>query len=431
MRNPAILLVLCAATAFAQAPDLTTPEVQKLKTDALTQRAEIVRQRTEGLRKVIETQLDNSRQALAKAKVSGNITATASGTAAVKIFTDVKAAFDKDGTYAVTGKVRSDLESTVEDFKRNLQVVEDRQDTDLKKLNRTFAAKLGEVLAKQKTPVKDEAKLLELWTPLLGAAAAAAATTPAATTPGATAAATSTNAASAVGLPAASQVLQSQGESANWTQLLKIEVTVRDALEVVSFPLPGITATKQFTGVGGMGNEWQITASPFQEFTPGATPPAMRLQSLPPYKPLEVVAWPSARNSWTIELRAKTTSVPSKHVVVLEADAAACKAVAGLVPPSLATPGAASSPTGVRPGGSTVKVRFESTPEGASVFFNGVPVGENGKLLTTPFEITMSVNPVDIAFRKRGYKDLVLPHFFPTPTKPISATLVEDGSGGR
>ena len=167
-----------ALSAQAQAPDLTTPDVQKLKTEAMAQREEIVKQRVESLRKVIDDQLESAQQGLSKAKISGNITATASGTSAVKIFTEVKAFFEKNGTYAVTGKVRTDLEATVDEFKRNLQAVEDKQASDLRKLNRAFATRLGEVLTRQNTPVRDEAKLLELWTPLLTGAAAAPSVTP-------------------------------------------------------------------------------------------------------------------------------------------------------------------------------------------------------------------------------------------------------------
>ena len=363
MFKPVLLLtcgaILLAGVLPAQTPDLATPDVQKLKSDALAQRAEIVRQRNEALRKLIDDQLEGARQGLAKAKVSDNITATASGTAAVKIFTAVKASFEKDGSYLVTGTVRRDLENSVDEFRRNAQAIEERQADAIKGLNKTFAAKLGEVLARQKTPVSDEAKLLDLWTPLLQATTAAApadVSSTAAATPGTTPAAGPTSTAgtnTAAVLPGASAVLESHGDAANWTPLMKLDATVHDALEVVSVSIAGISAPKSFDGMGGMGNPWQVQATPYQELNPGAATPAFRIQSAPPYKPLEVAAWPDARNAWTIDLRAKTSKIPSRHVVILETDAAACKPLtAGGAPaptpspaaPATSTPSATSTP---------------------------------------------------------------------------------------
>ena len=426
--------MLLAATTHAQQPDLATPDVQKLKSEALTQRAEIVRQRTDALRKLIDDQLENARQALTKAKVSGNITATASGNAAVKTFTDVKAAFDKDGSTAIAGKVRTDLEATADEFTRNVLAVEDKQAADLKKINKAFAARLGEILTQQKTPVADEAKLLELWAPLINTAAGAPAGAGPSTPAGVP---TGTNA--HVALPAASAVLQSQGETANWTQLMKVEITVHDAVEIVSVPLTGLTAPKSFDGTGGGGNPWQAQATPYQELAPGNATPAFRIQSLPPFKPLDVAVWPNARNNWTIDLRAKAVKIPSRHAVVIETDAAVCKPLAGGKPDPTAptTPaggpaaGPAASPS-TSPADpahgsptSMIKVRFESQPVGATVLINNQPLAEHGSPLLTPFDYAMTPNAVDLIFRKHGFKDAVLRQSLPLANKPFHVTLVE------
>ena len=412
--------ILLALAAHAQQPDLTTPDVQKLKSEAVTQRAEITKQYTDALRKLVDDQLEATRQALAKAKVSGNITATASGTAAVKIFSDVKAAFEKDGSTAVTGKIRTDLEAMVEEFKRNAQAVTDKQTSELKKMNRGFAARLGEILARQKTPVPDEAKQLELWLPLLNAAAA----TPAATNAAAPAANAPAGTNAAVALPATSAVLQSHGDSASWTPLMKLEVTVRDSLEIVTVPLAGITAPKSMEGVGGMGNAWQVQITPFQELVPGSSTPAFRIQSVSPFRPLDVAVWPNSRNDWTIDLRAKADKIPSRHAVILEIDAAACKPLAGGAPAVAATAGPAA-PVRTNAPAQMIKVRFESQPDGAFVLVNNQPLTEQGKPLLTPCDSTLPATPADITFRKRGYKDNVLRQNVPVVDKPFHVTLVE------
>ncbi|MFZ4397476.1 MAG: hypothetical protein ACOYOU_17830 [Kiritimatiellia bacterium] len=418
-----IALLFLATAVRAQAPDLTTPDVQKLKSEAMGLREEISQQRVEALRKLIDDQLETTRQGLSKAKISGNITATAAGTAAVKIFADVKSSFDKNGNYAVTGKVRTDLESTVDEFKRSTQAIEDKQSADLRKLNRRFATQLGAVLARQNTPVTDEGKLLDLWTPLLTGSAAVPATAPA-TTP------TGTNVIKAA--PAASAVLQSHGDTATWTPVMKLDVSVRDALEVVSVSLVGITASKSFTGMGAMGGAWQVQVTPYQELVPGNATPAFRIQSLPPAKTLEVAAWPDARNNWTMDLRAKSDKVPSRHAVILETDAAACKPLAGgtatapvISPAPSAT--AASSPASPAhsPHVATARVHFESQPDGASVLVDNQQLMEQSQPLLTPCDYTMPVTAADITFRKRGYKDAVLKQVLPMANKPFRATLEE------
>lgn len=428
MHRPAFRLSCCAALlvsmAYAQSPDLTTPDVQKLKSEAAVQHAEIGKQRSDALRKLIDDQLESVRQALSKAKVSGNITATASGTVAVKLFTDVKAAFEKDGTYAVAGNVRRDLENTVDEFKRSAQAIEDKQAAALRNLNKSCVVRLGEILARQKTPVADEAKLLDLWTPLLGAAAAVPAATGTNAVPAAGVAAPAGGTNAAAALPPPAGVLASSGETANWTPLVKLEITVHDALEVVSVPLTGITAPKSFDGVGGMGNAWQVQATPYQELNPGSTAPAMRVQSLPPLKPVEVVGWPSARNNWTIELRTKADRIPSRHGVLVETDGAACKAVPGGAPAPTAVTGPATAVHSNTPA-AMIKVRFESQPDGAFVLVGNLPLADQNKPLVTPFDYTLSSNPADITFRKRGYKDQVLRQMFPSTNSPFRVTLVE------
>ena len=70
------------------------------------------------------------------------------------------------------------------------------------------------------------------------------------------------------------------------------------------------------------------------------------------------------------------------------------------------------------------KIRFESQPDGATVLVNDQQLTDQGSPLLTPCDYAMScANPVDVTFRKRGYKDAVLRQSFPIASKPFSATL--------
>ena len=138
--------------------------------------------------------------------------------------------------------------------------------------------------------------------------------------------------------PAAGVVLQTQGDAAQWTPLMKLEVTIHDSIEIVSIPVASLTAPKSIDGTGAMGNPWKVQLTPLQELTPGNTTPAFRIQSAPPAKPMDVATWPTAHNEWTLELRAQANKTPSRHAVVLEVDASACKPLPAKTPaPAAAT----------------------------------------------------------------------------------------------
>ena len=171
-----------------------------------------------------------------------------------------------------------------------------------------------------------------------------------------------------------------------------------------------------------MGNPWQVLATPLHELAAGATTPVFRVLPLPPFKPVEVLAWPSPRNRWTLELRTKTETIPSRHGVVLETDVSACRSSAGASKtPASSTGGTPTTGTN-RPADPPraslalpVKVRFESAPDGAYVIAGTQPlVAAENKPLLTPFETLLPTVPVDIRYRKRGYRDAVLPQTTPS-----------------
>lgn len=378
---------LLAGVVRAQTPDLGTLEMQQLRGDCAAQRTEAARQRVEGLRKLLDEQIENARNAAVKAKVSGNITAQAAATSAVRLFTEAKASFEKDGTYAIAGSVRHDLENTVDLYKRNAQVIEDKQTSALRTANKAAAARLAEILKAQKTPVTDDDKLQEILAKLVGTGATAAGATNAVT-----AAAAATNAAPA----APATVLGSSGQTANWTPLVRLEIVIHDAVEVVRVPLAGLNAVRTIKGTGAMDAPWEVFATPLQELTAGDAAPAFRAQSLPPLKPVDVLAWPAPGNGWTLEMRAKADQIPSRHGLVVEVDAAACHALGGAGAPA-------------HPLGPPVKVHFETVPDGAYVLLGSRPLtAADSKPLLTPFECLVPVDTVDIRFRKRGCQDAML-----------------------
>lgn len=422
LRHIVCLCALLGATALVAAdinPDFSTPAMQKLRDDCATQRVEIAKQRTDALHKLLETQISDTRQTLAKAKVSGNIAGTASATSALRLFTETLAAFEKTGSCAITNSVRRDLEATVELFTRNVQTIEDKRTMALKALDRKFGEQLAEVLAQQKQPAPTDEQRATFLALLMSTSPAVA---PA---PGTDAAA---NHAPPVAPPA---VLGSMGTAAHWAPLVKLEIVINDAVEILSVPLTGLTSARTLTGTGGMGNDWRIHATPFQELTPRDQPPPFRAESLPPLRPADVLEWPSAKNNWTIELRARADSVPSRHGIVIETEAGACKPIAGA--PSLTGAPAPATAGTLAPTGTPVNVRFESVPAGAYVLLNGRPLtAEENKSLLTPFDCLVPAGVADVRFRKRGYQDFLAGPTLLRPDLAVRVKLVDKvGYGER
>jgi hypothetical protein len=420
-------LALLAGFAQAQVPNLNTQEIQQLRAECVAQQSAIATQRVESTRRLIDEQVESARQSVNRAKLSGNITAQAGALSALRIFEEVKASFAKDGSCAVPGPIRRDLETTIENFKRNLQVIEDKQTSARKALRRGCGEKLADLLSRQQTPVADEDKRLELVDQLLGS--------PAVSSPADTHSTPSsnrvTNAAGAAG-HAQSTVLGATGESANWTPLVRLEIQVRDAVEIVSIPLTGLNQAKTFQGAGAMGNPWRALATPFQELAAGDKPAPFRAQSIPPLKPVEILTWPSPRNRWNLEVRTRAELIPSSHGLILETDPSAFASPGGTaktasspvetVPAGSNRPAAVARPPVVLP----VRVRFESAPDGAYVIAGSQPlVAAENKPLLTPFDCLMPPVPVDIRFKKRGYRESALAQTTPSANAVYRVKLVE------
>ena len=405
LRCLVFLPLLVTTTILASdTPDLATPAMQQLRASYLEQRATIAKQRTESLKKLLSEQIDKATQKSSSARISGNVTLQASANTAFRLFTETKAAFEKDGAWAITNSPRRDLDDTIALYKDNAQVIENTQVSATKALDKTFTSKLADLLTSQKTPVADTDILHDLLAKLTGAEGAAKANTVGAAT------------GPKLAPPSPTVVLAaSSGDTnaaANWTPLVKLDITIHDAIEVIAVPLLGQNTQHTIKDIGGGGQPWTVQVTPYQEFVAPATAPLFRIQSEAKLKPVDIMTWPSARNNWTIEMRVQTSIVPSFHGIVIETDASACHALAG---------GASPANAAVQ----KVSTHFESTPSGAYILINGKPlVADNEKPLFTPFEALVPNETMDITFRKTGFQDQVMKQTKPGQGVTFRATLL-------
>jgi hypothetical protein len=138
--------------------------------------------------------------------------------------------------------------------------------------------------------------------------------------------------------------------------------------------------------------------------------------SLPGKAKPDVMAWPSARNGWKLELRCRPQG-DATHALRLDVSRASAqlKAVAG------AKDSAASEPDVPR-----VTVKVVSRPEGAGVWVDGRMQLQGRQPLLTPCEVALPAGGADILLRKQGHLDGRLGKVVPKEGQVVQAVLTAD-----
>lgn len=319
----ALAAALLAGTAHSQPggePDWLTPGIRALRTEYEAARAALAAKRLAELRALLERHLEEQRLRQRQAKLSGNTTRQADAAQAVLLFGKALETLEREDTFGFPAGIRPALERMVALCTRALASADAARAADFKLLDTRFAGRLQPLLARQGITA-DPAQLDAYWQAVLKVAdavvePAAADMAAAASAPAGGDAAGATNAA----------VLDVRGTAAAWVPLARIGIEVA-AIEMVALPVAGLAGETARQGRGlESGAPWQAAVTPLRPFkTPGGgAAPAMRIRAVPGLRPLDVVAWPSRRNDWMIELRVRPPAPGrSRHGCVLEIDAAA------------------------------------------------------------------------------------------------------------
>ncbi len=316
-----------ASPAASGDPDLNGAPVQALRAEYVGKRDALAKQQAAELSRIVADGLEQARQMQAKAKISGNVTAQAAASAAVRIYTEAGAALTQSGKLLLPGSVRQDLETFVEGSRKAQRACDERHTAALRALEGEYAPRLAKLVAATANAPDTEEEQLALLGKLAG--------TPAVGTVDSTA--TNTVLADAV-------LIRASGEAKQWETLFRGEIRAV-ALEIVPIAVTGLTAPKQTQSEGDESRQpYTVQLTPVREFTATDPAPAFRVMSLPPLAPVDVVAWPTAANGWSMDLRVRPARDGiSRHGFVLEVDAAAraSRLLPGQTAPADPTPVAA------------------------------------------------------------------------------------------
>lgn len=417
---PALICVAFAVAlpfgaAAAGEPDLTTPGAQALRQEWLEARRKLDADRTAALVEAVGTQLKAASDQLARARVSGNLTQQAAARTALQVFEQAAEALKKDGNLALPEQTRREVQPMVDTVRRAAEGADAVRTAARTALDGETARKLRALLTEQGTPVETDAAAGGLLPRLENAEAPPpAATEGGNATPGA---ATATGDA-APEAPKDPEELASNGGATDWEPLLVVGVQV-GMLEIVSVPVVGVATQRDYVEASPVGGpEIAIQLAPRQELVAGDDGVLFRAMSVPGKAAPDVMALPSARNDWRLELRCRPQR-DAIHSVRLDVSKASArlKAVAG---------------AGGDAGGEAVAdvprvaVKVVSRPDGASVYVDGRLQLRGRDPLVTPCEVGVPATGAEVALRKTGHLEARLGRVVPKEGQVLQAMLTTD-----
>lgn len=313
--RPASSLVLLAAISAAVSqpsslqagePDLSDARVQALRVEFAGKREALGSQLATEIARIAADGLAQAQQMQAKAKISGNVTAMAAASAAVRIFTDAGTAIKQTGSFRFPDSIRPDLEAFIDISRKAMQASVERHASALRALEAEYAPRLGSLVAASEQAPDTKEEQLALLNKLAGAPAAK-----------------TTDAAASNTVPADAILIRSSREAQQWDTVLRGEIHVA-ALEILHIGVMGITTPRKNQGQGDESVlSYTVQLTPVRELTPVEPAPAFRVMSLPPYNPVDVLSFPTSENGWSLEVRARPSHGSSRLGFVLEVDAAA------------------------------------------------------------------------------------------------------------
>ncbi len=392
-------------------PDLTTPAVQKLRTEWLAERTKLDEQYAAALTELLEQQTGEAEEMLRRARVSGNITQQAIARTANQILEQATEKLKSDGKLVLPETVRRELRPMVEQMRQKGTEIAAVQTEARSKLELATANTLQQLLADQETPVEAE-EAATLLQQLEGVEVAA----PEAEGEGQAEGEEGGEAAPKEELPKEPAEIASTGMAGDWESLLLVNIHV-SLLEVISIPVVGVGSDREYTDRSmGDGSEIPIRLQPSNELLDGNASLVFRAMSVPGFSAPDIVAWPSARNNWELELRCRPHSTQT-HALRLEVSStnARLRRVAG-----------AADEDDEEDNTPRVAVQVDTRPEGAAVYIDGRLQLKGRVPLRTPCEVQIRETGGEVTLRLTGYLAANLGKIVPREGQPVRAVLTSD-----
>ena len=418
--------------ASAQSNPLSSPACQEIKRAYLDAKKQADAARVKKLKDYVAQKLAEAKALLAEKKRAGNISGIAVGTKSVEILEQLAKQMDDKGTFEVPAQVRRELTGLMEECAKGKQKIEDDNATAQKDLDSKYTDLLAQKLKEAGAADLTDVQLAESFRLLISGRI------PAAVVPSGTNAAPAAQQEPAVELePAQSEmpadtniIVRSSGNANNWVRLANWFADVR-SIEIIEIPLLDRRQAERKTAeASAIGQPYETRYVPARVL-PQGEPYIFQVRSKPGYELPDVEIWPTRRNNWTMTVRARPRFNPSRHGMeifvsfpgVENLPAAAADTTTGEEASAVAQAPTNAPPVDNTP---TVRIKVNTTPDGASVLVDGSPCTVSNALARTPCVVPMKIGTRQVRLRKLGYVDAVLNKFEAAEGKSIAYTLEKD-----
>jgi hypothetical protein len=368
MRLSLLSLMLAATAALAQEPDLTAPAYQNVKKGWLQEKATLDSSRTRSYRELLEARIAEAEADYQEKTAVRNVKGLSIARKAKTISEEALDSVKSNGTFAVPGTVRRELEDWIKKLLADKQAIDQPSDASLANLRTKYKGLFAQVLAQQTgQPAPVDPALDTLFEKLLATEPKKEEPPPEKTKPPpGTPEVPDTN----------SPWFASSGESTNWFTAGRWTADMMGQ-DIISIPILNVITS--YTGIKEHGLTRQASSYTYEVLKPVKSDPGIsyvfRLKRLPKQESVSLLAWPSAASKGRLEFRTQPTPViPNPHGFELEAAVAAVKAV----------------PSGPAP----VEVRIESEPAGAQIRLNDKLIANaEGEAVLTPARLRLPPGP--------------------------------------
>ncbi len=410
------LLALLPAPVRADAPDLTTREMQAIRREFIEQTERQAQSRVQELTRLVQDNVDWANAQLEENTRSGNISGLAVARAAVRMFEACAEEMEAKGDFAIPDRVRRELTDRVRTLEQNKNNIEQKYSILLEPLRDRFFLRFSDLAQEQLGRFVPDDQLKVWFDQLVRTEVKPPPATPPETMPG------EPPPPDAPPAPELPDVLASSGHADNWVTFGYWFARVH-ALELIRIPVLNVTEERKHTGKGEMsGADLETLYRPVRALQRSETM-TFRIKSVKGRLGADVVEWPGPRNRWTLYLRVRPHGAsPSLHAIELQVNADAVLTAAAPVSPIAGPDVGEPKPPPARP----VKLSVRSVPPGAEIFVDGERQMVNNVPLRTPAEIVVPEGPREIRLTLFGFLDGVLRDFAAKPGAVAEWTFVKD-----
>jgi len=226
-------------------------------------------------------------------------------------------------------------------------------------------------------------------------------------------------------------IIATKGDGVKWADVGTFTANMM-GMDVVDLPLAGKKAPFTWTQFSPIANaDSQLKYAPLHEL-PQNPELSFRLKRVPGRGAVEVMSWPSEKNSWTLTFRTERSKssekeYPLKRGFILQVSLPGGGLEAAFGANCLASSTTASG-TAPKKSAQKVLVKIFTRPEKAKVYINGQVYAVKGKPVLTPCKAPMPTTGCEVKLHILGFLPKTYANYKPGKGAFIKAVLQKDPS---